>query len=231
MMKQMGHPEFGIFSGTTAHFQFEGNLTESGFVGTIQRSQTGEVTLVEGAASENRFGFILFDEFSALRDAMRQSYNSQLETQMLMALDSGMVNKRLGNGRITYNTNFTLWGGVQPVRTDLSSGLGRRLCVLLHKTTMSDNERMIDAQFNSMNVSINEARLQKLWERIDYWTNSFKLIRSIDFDRSIAQFYKDLDADHTNVPIYNKTLIGYTLARHGAEKNLTISDDDEEMFN
>lgn len=228
MMKQMGHADYGIFAGTSKKFQFEGNMTESGLVGTVNRTPTGETQTIEGAASENKYGFILFDEFSALKDAMKQSYNSQLETQLLMSLDTGMVNKRLANGRITYNTNYTLWGGVQPVRTDLSSGLGRRICVLLHKTNISDTERMIDAQFNSMNISFNEHELKNMRQRIDYWSNSFSMIRKIDFDKSIKKFYKDLGTHHTNVPIYNKILIGYTLAKYGAEKYMTISDNDDE---
>lgn len=228
MMKQMGYPGYGIFDKTDKKFQFEGNMTESGLVGTINRTPTGETQIIEGAASENQYGFILFDEFSALKDAMKQSYNSQLETQLLQALDSGMINKRLANGRIGYTTNFTLWGGVQPVRTDLSSGLGRRICVLLHKTNLSDTERMINAQFDSMNVKFDEDNFADTRQRIDYWANSFSMIRKIDFDKSIKKLYKEMGTNHTNVPIYNKILIGYTLARHGAEKYLTISDDDEE---
>jgi len=230
MMKQMGHADYGIFAGTSKKFQFEGNMSESGLSGSFFRTATGETQTIEGAAYENKYGFILFDEFSALHDAMRQSYNSNLETQLLQALDSGMINKRLSGGRISYDTNFTLWGGVQPVRTNLSRGLGRRLCVLLHKTNLSDTEKMIDAQFESMNVTFNAHELENMRRSIDYWANSFSMIRRIDFDVSIKKFYKRLGTHHNNIPIYNKILLGYVLAKYGAEKYLTISDDEVEAI-
>lgn len=231
MLEQMGGGEYGIFNKTKYRMMYEQSITESGFVGTIRvNPATGLNEAINGAAQENSEGFMLFDEFSALEDAMRQSYNASLDTQLLAALDSGRMVKRLSGGPLRYETNFTLWGGVQPVRCDLSRGLGRRLCILLNLPSDSKRQAYRNGVFKSLNIAPDVERLENLRRKIDFWTDSFALVRNITFDKSVPEFYDYIDAESFYCQFYNRMIIGYHLAKHGPEKELEVSLEDSELI-
>lgn len=222
MLRQMGDPMYGIFGGTNFSMQMEQNMTESGLVGSIRMRPDGGTEILEGAAYEHQNGFVLIDEFSAIANAMKQSFNSQLETQLLTSLDSGHVIKRLSNGRIDYETNFTLWAGVQPVKCDLSSGLGRRLFSILMLPDDNMRLRYLNGVQHSMNIDPGVEHLHRMRDRINLWTNSFSMVRKITVDPSVFDFYREIKANSFDAIMYNRLLLGLTLARRGVSREINL---------
>ena len=90
------------------------------------------------------------------------SFGHVLGHSVETALDSGMIRKRLAAGKIEYQTNFTLWTGVQPARYQLSSGLARRFLFLLFIPNFKDIQAFKVNRRLAKNVKTNTLGLQKI---------------------------------------------------------------------
>ncbi len=203
--------------------------TEAAFVGTIRDIDgVGHPTL--GAAADYKDGLLLIDEFSALTNAMKVQYNSQMDAQLLAALDHGHVVKRLGTGRIEYTTNMTLWAGVQPAKYDLSSGLGRRMCFLLFLPTKLDNVALMRTMHKTRNIRPDVREMDNLWGLIKNSVSNMECIETIDFGDSVLKLYEELNLFSYESSYFDRLLLGWHLATYGAEPHMMIEAQDKELL-
>lgn len=206
----MGRDPNGIFHSTDVSMAAEQTLTEAGFVGTIA-TVNGLAINNPGSAELNKNGILFIDEFKGITEALKSQMNSQMETQLLAALDHGHVNKRLGSGSISYRTFLTLWTGVQPGSYDLSSGLGRRLCVMNFVPTKSDNDAIMDTMHRTQNMRPNPGEMQLLWDRINVTVHRMNQIERIELSDDILDYYHKKDMYSFETSYFNRIIIGYHL--------------------
>lgn len=228
-MGTMGGERFSIFRNCGIPIGFEQSMTEAAFVGTIRDIDgIGHPTL--GAAADYKDGMLLIDEFSALTNAMKVQYNSQMDAQLLAALDHGHVVKRLGTGRIEYTTNLTLWAGVQPAKYDLSSGLGRRMCFLLFLPTKLDNVALMRTMHKTRNIRPDVREMDNLWGLIKNSVSNMECIETIDFGDSVLKLYEELNLFSYESSYFDRLLLGWHLATYGAEPHMMIEAQDKELL-
>lgn len=228
-MGTMGGERFSIFRNCGIPIGFEQSMTEAAFVGTIRDIDgVGHPTL--GAAADYKDGLLLIDEFSALTNAMKVQYNSQMDAQLLAALDHGHVVKRLGTGRIEYTTNLTLWAGVQPAKYDLSSGLGRRMCFLLFLPTKLDNVALMRTMHKTRNIRPDVREMDNLWGLIKNSVSNMECIETIDFGDSVLKLYEELNLFSYESSYFDRLLLGWHLATYGAEPHMMIEAQDKELL-
>lgn len=228
-MGTMGGERFSIFRNCGTPIGFEQSMTEAAFVGTIRDIDgVGHPTL--GAAADYKDGLLLIDEFSALTNAMKVQYNSQMDAQLLAALDHGHVVKRLGTGRIEYTTNMTLWAGVQPAKYDLSSGLGRRMCFLLFLPTKLDNVALMRTMHKTRNIRPDVREMDNLWGLIKNSVSNMECIETIDFGDSVLKLYEELNLFSYESSYFDRLLLGWHLATYGPEPHMMIEAQDKELL-
>jgi hypothetical protein len=228
-MNNMGEPDSGIFSGTKIQMGFKQSMTEAGLIGTIRVFE--EVPYeTEGVAKTYKDGILMVDEFSAITNAFKISYNNQMDSQLLALLDHGRVNKDLAGGSIEYQSNLTLWGGVQPARYDFTSGMGRRMVFMLFLPTRVDNDNLLEVMDTTRNMKCDPEHMRQLWNDIDQWVEQIGVIKSLEFDSSVLRLYKRLGLNSFESPIFDRLLLGYHLAKYEAESSTVIGADDKEVI-
>jgi hypothetical protein len=223
-LSTLGGDEFGIFANCGIHVGHEQSLTEAGLIGTFQ-NLNGTPIPTEGAALTYSDGLMLIDEFSAITNALKVQYNSQMDTQLLSALDSGRVNKRLGGGKIEYDTNLTLWAGVQPARYDLSAGLGRRMIFLLFLPTRKDNEQLLETVHHTRNIRPDESSMNVLWSKIHRTIDEMDKIEHVEFGDNVFKMYQELKLFSYESSYFDRLLLGFQLAMYGPEKKIVVEPD------
>lgn len=216
----------GMFINTGIHFGVEQTLSEAGLIGTFGNFGDKPVEL-EGAANTYADGIMMIDEFSGVTNAMKATYNNQLDSQLLNILDHGRVNKRLASGKIEYKTRMTLWGGIQPARYDFTSGLGRRVWFMLFLPTKQDNLRLIKIKKLMRNIRVEPEAMTKIRDTIDLWRKSLNIIEHVEFDDEIVDLYEELGVFSYDTGLYDRFLLGYHLAVHGADKEVVITGEDK----
>lgn len=228
-LRQMGMDDYSIFGSCKFTMNVKQNIGEAGLVGTYV-NQGGRSVIREGEAQKNSSGFILVDEFSGMTDALKQSYNAQFDTQLLAALDHGHISKSMAGGDIEYDTYFTLWGGVQPVRYELSKGMGRRMCFLLNLPDEELKRTLRRAVWDSKNKRPEPERAKELNEQINAWVQSLNIIENINYDESIFKMYEKLDVEPYEISGYDRIILGYHLAKFGADKDMILDVDDKPLY-
>ena len=223
-LSTLGGDEFGIFRNCGIHVGHEQSLTEAGLIGTFQNIN-GAPIATEGAAMTYSDGLMLIDEFSAITNALKVQYNSQMDTQLLSALDSGRVNKRLGSGKLEYDTNLTLWAGVQPARYDLSAGLGRRMIFLLFLPTRMDNEKLLETVHHTRNIRPDESSMGHLWNKIQRTVYDMDKIEKVEFGDNVYKLYQELKLFSYESSYFDRLLLGFQLAMYGPERTVTVDPD------
>jgi hypothetical protein len=221
----MAGDRYGIFQNAGIHVGHEQSLTEAGFVGTLRNIGGVDDIKIEGAAQTYSNGIMCIDEFSAITNALKVNYNAQFDTQLLAALDHGSVYKRLGGGKIDYQTNLTLWAGVQPARYDLASGMGRRMCFLVFLPTKYDNQQLRISMNKARGVRPDHTGMLRMWARIEKLIKLMEGVKSITFDESVAKMYDDLDLPSFEGTFFDRLLLGYHLSEYGPEENITLTID------
>lgn len=203
---------FGVLAQTTIHCGFEGYMTEAAWVGQV-RWIGEEAVPTYGAAHEYANGIIGVDEFGAIVEAMKTSHSKQLDTQILTSLDKGRVRKRVGPGKLHYQTNVTLWAATQTLRLDLSSGMGRRLLFMTFFPTEEDKERLRNIYLEGHNVRYNPARLKAIRERINSKMETIHTIKHLIFDEHFKQWFRTNKIIHYEIPVYERLILGYNIMR------------------
>lgn len=230
MLKLFSDKETGILHECGVTISREASMTGAGFVGTINKNPDGEIVQIEGAAGIHKRSIMTVDEFSGLVTAMNSGGGnySELKTQMLTALDSGDVDKRLALDGMSYHTNLTLWTGIQPMKSDLSDGLGRRLCFILSLPTKELRKKYKDARMTSGNIECHPDSLQYMRRKIGIWVGSFSMIEHVNFSEEFEQFLNTtLDVEHYEVDLYERIALGFTIVKYGCYTtiNVELTDD------
>ena len=234
--RQMVDRTSGIFTGCKVQLGYEQELSGAGLVGTFKPYKDPTTTCdieVEGAAKTYQYGIVSVDEFSGITNALTSHYNNQMDSQLLMILDSGEVFKHLGSGKIEFITYMTLWAGVQPARYDLRSGMGRRMVFLVFIPTKHDNANLIRAQHDAQNIAQDNVRMTHIWDEVNTWVDDINKIERIEFDESLTELYLNMDLFSFEVSYFNRLALGYELAVNGPRKKITVDAHDKgirEMF-
>lgn len=233
-LRQMGGGEHAILntynetSGNGIQMVYKQNLNEAGLVGTFIHSGN-RVERQIGAAEEYSNGFLLIDEFKGITDALNASYNSQMDTQLLAALDHGHISKQMAAGTIDFDTNFTMWGGVQPARYELAGGMGRRMLFLLNIPDKELKEQLRDSIYHSKNVRSDNTNIMKLHHKIDEWRKSLDIVESIEYAESTLHMYHEFDVEPYDTSYFDRLILGYHLARFGPDKHMELDVHDKEL--
>jgi hypothetical protein len=103
------------------------SVTEAGMFGSVNEDG---IVVGRPLAREMCGGFLGFEEFSSLVDAGNKDHSTDMMNQMLTSTDNGRVNKSMRSGWVRYTTRYTVWGGTQPGRFELESGLDRRFFII-----------------------------------------------------------------------------------------------------
>jgi len=230
-LSQMGGDDYSIFNNVNYTMNMKSNMNEATFVGSYVQQQNRYVERV-GEARRHSHDFILIDEFKALMDALKSNFNSQFGTQLLNGLDHGNLAKDVvGGPTISYKTYFTLWGGIQPAKFDLTSGLGRRLCFLLNIPTKDQKKRLGEAIWESRNKRPDTDHVQTLSETINNWSSTFDQVNRIDYDHSVFELYSELDIEPYMYTCYDRLILGYHLAKGHIESNMCLDIEDKDLYN
>jgi hypothetical protein len=224
-LSMLADEDIGVFQGGTYPIIKRQNMNEAALCGTINL-QNGKRIEREGEAKKFHNGVITIDEFSGITDALKSSYNSQMDTQLLAALDHGHVVKSIAGGNIEYDTNFSLWAGVQPARYDIQRGLGRRLCFVVNIPSEEMKRELRKAIWKSKNIRPENNDIAQLRDVIGSWTSSFSQIKEIKYDQTIFDLYDSLELETYDMTSYDRIILGYHLARYGASEviNLSVKD-------
>lgn len=211
---------------------WEGLMTEGGYVGTIKELR-GKIQVTRGAAWEHREGIMAVDEFSVLTNMRTLEYGTNLDNALLTSLDDGYLVKRLTNGKVKYTTQVTLWAASQPLRFDLSSGLGRRLWFIYFIPTMEEEELIRVASRSDYDAPVPSYIMDAIALDVENIKENVKGIESVTFDESIYEILDRIKVPHYEEALYRRFALGYTLASNDKiKKDLVITLDDslERMF-
>jgi len=229
-LEQMSDPFVGILNDLQYNLKFEQEMSDAGLVGTISENPDDpeHPFIKKGVAEKHKESIVLIDEFSSVMLSALKSQTGVKAETLLSVLDSGRVVKALANGEYEYFTNLTLWCGIQPVKCDMSGGLGRRLCIILNIPTKDDEERYADASQKSDNVKIDPEHMRDLNTRIKMWESTIGCIKHVEFSDAFYRFVrKNLRAKNYIIELYKKMGIGYTIAKYGGSENIVVDLDDD----
>lgn len=215
-----------VFEESGTRFTFEQGITEAGLIGTVRTTPQGSPVKTPGIAETYHSGIVMMDEFKALTQAMKATYNAQLESHLLTVLDSGDVNKKLAGGAIKYHTDMTLWAGVQPGNYDLNSGLGRRLTPIIFLPTNGDNKTMSGIRRHTRNMRPTEDD-KELKAVVRFWEKAFEDIMEVDFTDDYLDYLDTLNLFQFEYQYFDYMALGYALAKHGPTERVVVDIDDE----
>jgi hypothetical protein len=228
-LKNMGMDDYSIFGNCNYEMIQCQNVNEASLVGTYTPSH-GNYVKREGKFETHGQGFLMMDEFKGITDAMGQSFNSQMESQLLAALDHGEVRKSVAGGDIEYQTYCTLWGGVQPAKYELGSGMGRRICFLLNLPDAKLKSDLRRAVWDSRNKRPDVKQIHEMKDAIKTWTTSFNSIENIDYDESVFHLYEKFDIEPYEISSYAKLILGWHLAKYGADTSIMLDVQDKGLM-
>jgi len=206
---------YSIMRGTHIRGTFEGNMSEAGFSGTIKNIEgEKEPVITEGLCKQEKNSIVGIEEFSAITNAFKQTYNVGLDTSLLTALDTGNVVKRLGPGKISYHTNLTLWAGVQPARYDLSSGFSRRFIFLTFYPNLNDIQRFRFARRSIKGVNVNVSALKTIRLAInEKYQQIYKNLKRVYFGQDFYAELNKMDIMHYDDELFERLAMGYWLMK------------------
>jgi len=211
-----------IFGDSAIKTAFMGQATEAGFVGTINMID-GEPVQSPGMAYDFQDHILGIDEFSALTNTMMAEHSKNLDNALLTALDSGYLIKRLAAGEIRYETHLTLFGGSQPARFNLSSGLGRRfLFIFFVPTTKQQRDMRMFRRAGKGTIGDKDLD-SRVFHRTSKLVTDMQGIKSIEYHDSIYRELDEIDVPHYEEPLFEKLALGYNLATKKVEKSFVVT--------
>jgi len=211
-LKQWLKGHNSLLEGTSVPVTFEGSQTDAGFIGTAHFNEQGKPEIKEGLCKQEKSSIVGIEEFSAITNSFKQTYNVGLDTSLLTSLDSGDVVKRLGAGRVSYHTDLTLWAGVQPARYDLSSGFSRRFAFLAYYPTLRDIQRYRESRRAMKGIGVSESHIKSLKLAIDQRVGEIhKFVKRVYFGQDFYRELNKMDIMHYEDELYERIGLGYTL--------------------
>ena len=191
------------------------SITEAGMFGSV--SDEGDI-LGRPLARETCGGFLCFEEFSSVMDATRKEHSVDTKNQLLTSLDSGRVNKSMRAGWVRYHTRYTVWGGTQPARFELESGLDRRFFVIDIEMTPDKEREYKLAQNRQANMLPDErAKLAEKVIKLREWFISRQVAvaleppKGVHFSQSFDQWLMKPEVRSYESDLFRRIGIGYVL--------------------
>tara|TARA_R110002167_G_scaffold233047_3_gene438214 strand:- start:502 stop:1602 length:1101 start_codon:yes stop_codon:yes gene_type:complete len=137
------------------------SITEAGMFGSV--NEDGQI-MGRPLAREMCGGFLGFEEMSSLMDAGKKDHSLDMKNQLLTSTDNGRVKKAMKAGWVEYLTRYTIWGGTQPGRMDLESGLDRRFFII--DIEMSPGKELAYKRAQTKQASVTSAHRVDMADRI-----------------------------------------------------------------
>lgn len=209
------------------------SVTESGLFGSV--SEDGSIA-GRPLARELCGGFLGFEEFSSLTDAMRKDHSVDMKNQLLTSTDNGRVMKALKAGWVRYNTRYTIWAGTQPGRFEMASGLDRRFFILDIDMSPSKEHTFKKAQARQSEMDGKERlSLAELSMAINEWIRSRMTNALLDpptgvcFDDALTEWIQQPAVRSFEADLFRRLAIGYTMMKPDYEggKILMVNLDDQ----
>lgn len=224
--------DFSALSRAEVETNFEQKMNESSYVGSIiQRGDTGVPK--KGAAFQHRKSILGISEFSVLTDSMKSQHGRTLDKALLESLEDGCLMKRLRLGKISYITNLTLWSCSQPLRFDLSQGLGRRFFFIYFIPSKEDENKIRQMARRDDKSYPNTSTLDDIAEDIELIKANVSKIENITFSDKIYEVLDEFEPPHYEENLFRKLAIGYNLAtRDHIQRDFMVcmNDELEELF-
>ena len=218
-MKQLMHPDYGLLYTNDVPMRFEGFSTESGMIGSLERS--GKTTeRVPGLFEEFKTGIVGIEEFFAITQSMSQSHSSHLEPALNQALLDGDVRKRLRGGVIEYETSLTMWGGTQTTRFEVAGGLVRRILAEIWTPTDAEKNELKQALRQGINLSLNPKILEDFRSTVHKFTQDMKIIKEITYTDNLFDYVQE--APHYRIPTLLKLALGYALLNEPIDRKFIV---------
>jgi len=215
-----------ILGSSAIKTKFVGYTTGAGFVGTAREGKNGTVNKQEGMAKRYKDYILGFDEFSAILGGIGQSWNTELDSAVLSALESGRVYKSLAMDEIDYETFCTVYAATQPTRFNMSSGLPRRFFYMQFTPTAADKKIIKDARRAGMNVRDNMDH-EAFNKGIDGKIANIRRIKTVTFDFRLYKLFDSLSIPHMIELVYEHLALGYNIMRYPVEERLVVRLDNE----
>ena len=210
MIEHFLRDQQAMLAGSCVDAQWEGFMTEAGFVGTIKEVD-GHKLPKPGVALRHKNSIIGMEEFAILSGIMSSgTYGGALTDQLLTSLDSGYVGKSLGPGDLKYRTNCTIWPGTQVQRFELGAGLPRRFVFMIWFPTRSDQEGLKDAWWDGFNVKWSPGRIKEIAGALAQLNVKIDKIETdgVTYEQDVKDFIRSTGAPHYEFPLFVRLLIG-----------------------
>jgi hypothetical protein len=227
LLRQLLDGPSSLFGNSQLDPHFESTMTEAAFSGTIRFGENGTPVETEGAAKEYANSILGCEEFSAITQMMDVGYAIGLDVALLQALDSGSVRKRLAAGKMHYQTNLTLWAASQPMRFDLTGGMGRRLFFCQFIPSQADQTILTNARRAGKDVRNIAATTAEITIKVKELFQKVELLDEIHFDQQLYKLFDKLHIPHFEEILYEKLALGYTIIRKEFAKQLYVVLDEE----
>jgi len=193
------------------------SVTESGLFGSVQ--EDGSIA-GRPLARELCGGFLGFEEFSSLTDAMRKDHSVDMKNQLLTSTDNGRVMKALKSGWVRYNTRYTIWAGTQPGRFEMASGLDRRFFILDIDMSPSKEHTFKKAQARQSAMDGEErVSLAELAMDINSWTRSrmenaiLNPPTGVCFSDELTEWIQQPAVRSFEADLFRRLALGYTMMK------------------
>jgi hypothetical protein len=214
-----------------------GSITEAGMFGSVD--EHGDI-VGRPLAREMCGGFLAFEEISSLWISNRKDHSTDMVNQLLTSTDSGRVNKGLKAGWVRYNTRYTVWGGTQPARLELESGLDRRFIIIQIEMNKQKELQYKQAQAaqarmdNATRVSLASMAMRiKAWFRDRVKEVQAKRISGVIFDDEMDKWIERPDVRNFEADLFRRLAIGYTMMQpewRGGVLIVTFTDELRELL-
>ena len=214
------------------------SITEAGMFGSV--NEDGEV-VGRPLARELCGGILAFEEMSSLWISNRNDHSTDMVNGLLTSTDSGRVQKVMRNGWVRYNTRYTVWGGTQPARLELESGLDRRFFIiqigmskekeLAYKKAQSAQARMKSDERADL---ARRAMLIKDWLIQRQQDVMSKPLTGVIFDDEIDQWIQQPAVRNFESDLFRRLAIGFSMMQSqwlGGVLHVKWSDKLEQLLN
>lgn len=215
-----------------------GSITEAGMFGSVD--EDGHI-VGRPLAREMCGGFLAFEEMSSLWISNRKDHSTDMVNGLLTTTDSGRFRKVMRNGWVSYNTRYTIWGGTQPARLELESGLDRRFFIiqigmskqkeLAYKKAQSAQARMKSDERADL---ARRAMLIKDWLLKRQKDVMEKPISGVIFDDELDEWIQQPAVRNFESDLFRRLAIGYSMMQSqwtGGVLHVAWSDKLEGMLN
>lgn len=193
------------------------SITEAGMFGSVD--EEGNI-MGRPLARDMCGGFLGFEESSSLTDANKKDHSTDMKNQLLTSLDNGRVQKAMRSGWVQYNTRYTMWGGTQPARLEMESGLDRRLFIIDIEMSPEKEAAYKVAQHKQSNMT-RERRATLAGEVINIrnWINTRMLEAILDppsgvqFSDELGHWLNRPDLRSYEADLFRRLAIGYSMMK------------------